>query len=182
MPNSSTSAISQLTPSQALQQAVQASTQLLAALNQAIQPPPAKAVAAVAAVAANTTEAIKKEAPAEPETELTAELTAEPAHNITIGGISLTLIELANIDLTQPAIEKLQTLRDQLLQQTFSQPWQEAQVTKHQASFEALETLDEKLQSFALELRSNLHQLRTENQQGRRAISAYGQAKGQFSR
>lgn len=171
MPNSSTSAISQLTPSQALQQAVQASTQLLAALNQAIQPPPAKAVAAVAA---NTTEAIKKEAPAEPET--------EPAHNITIGGISLTLIELANIDLTQPAIEKLQTLRDQLLQQTFSQPWQEAQVTKHQASFEALETLDEKLQSFALELRSNLHQLRTENQQGRRAISAYGQAKGQFSR
>lgn len=179
MPNSSTSAISQLTPSQALQQAVQASTQLLAALNQAIQPPPAKAVTAVAA---NTTEAIKKEAPAEPETELTAELTAEPAHNITIGGISLTLIELANIDLTQPAIEKLQTLRDQLLQQTFSQPWQEAQVTKHQASFEALETLDEKLQSFALELRSNLHQLRTENQQGRRAISAYGQAKGQFSR
>lgn len=175
MPNSSTSAISQLTPSQALQQAVQASTQLLAALNQAIQPPPAKAVAAVAA---NTTEAIKKEAPAEPETELTA----EPAHNITLGGISLTLIELANIDLTQPAIEKLQTLRDQLLQQTFSQPWQEAQVTKHQASFEALETLDEKLQSFALELRSNLHQLRTENQQGRRAISAYGQAKGQFSR
>ena len=179
MPNSSTSAISQLTPSQALQQAVQASTQLLAALNQAIQPPPAKAVAAVAA---NTTEAIKKEAPAEPETELTAELTAEPAHNITIGGISLTLIELANIDLTQPAIEKLQTLRDQLLQQTFSQPWQEAQITTHQASFEALETLDEKLQSFALELRSNLHQLRTENQQGRRAISAYGQAKGQFSR
>lgn len=171
MPNSSTSAISQLTPSQALQQAVQASTQLLAALNQAIQPPPAKAVTAVAA---NTTEAMTKEAPAEPET--------EPAHNITIGGISLTLIELANIDLTQPAIEKLQTLRDQLLQQTFSQPWQEAQVTKHQASFEALETLDEKLQSFALELRSNLHQLRTENQQGRRAISAYGQAKGQFSR
>lgn len=171
MPNSSTSAISQLTPSQALQQAVQASTQLLAALNQAIQPPPAKAVAAVAA---NTTEAMTKEAPAEPET--------EPAHNITIGGISLTLIELANIDLTQPAIEKLQTLRDQLLQQTFSQPWQEAQITTHQTSFEALETLDEKLQSFALELRSNLHQLRTENQQGRRAISAYGQAKGQFSR
>lgn len=171
MPNSSTSAISQLTPSQALQQAVQASTQLLAALNQAIQPPPAKAVTAVAA---NTTEAMTKEAPAEPDT--------EPAHNITIGGIRLTLIELANIDLTQPAIEKLQTLRDQLLQQTFSQPWQEAQVTKHQASFEALETLDEKLQSFALELRSNLHQLRTENQQGRRAISAYGQAKGQFSR
>ena len=66
MPNSSTSAISQLTPSQALQQAVQASTQLLAALNQAIQPPPAKAVAAVAA---NTTEAMTKEAPAEPETE-----------------------------------------------------------------------------------------------------------------
>lgn len=171
MPNSSTSAISQLTPSQALQQAVQASTQLLAALNQAIQPPPAKAVTAVAA---NTTEAMTKEAPAEPET--------EPAHNITIGGISLTLIELANIDLTQPAIEKLQTLRDQLLQQTFSQPWQEAQITTHQTSFEALETLDEKLQSFALELRSNLHQLRTENQQGRRAISAYGQAKGQFSR
>lgn len=162
--------ISQLTPSQALQQAVKASTLLLAALNQAIQLPLVEAAESVA----------NKDA--ELDAELDKATAAKVVDKISLGNINLTLAELAEIDLINPQIEKLQIVRDELLHQAFSEPWQEAQVAAHQASFEALETLDKQLQNLALELRTNLHQLRTENQQGRRAVSAYGQAKGQFSR
>ncbi|NLW03797.1 MAG: hypothetical protein GX029_00975 [Pseudomonadaceae bacterium] len=163
--------ISQLTPSQALQQAVKASTLLLAALNQAIQLPLVEAAEPKAAKPVANKDA-----------ELDKATAAKVVDKISLGNINLTLAELAEIDLINPQIEKLQIVRDELLHQAFSEPWQEAQVAAHQASFEALETLDKQLQNLALELRTNLHQLRTENQQGRRAVSAYGQAKGQFSR
>ena len=85
------------------------------------------------------------------------------------------------LEVILPKIEKLQTLRDQLIHQTFSELWTEAQVTQHMAAFEKLDALDKQLQNSALNLRTNLHQLRTDNQQGRKAVSAYGKAKGQFS-
>lgn len=167
--------ISQLTPSQALQQAVKASTLLLAALNQAIQLPLVEAAEPKAAKPVANKDA-------ELDAKLNKATAAKVVDKIALGNINLTLAELAEIDLINPQIEKLQIVRDELLHQAFSEPWQEAQVAAHQASFEALETLDKQLQNLALELRTNLHQLRTENQQGRRAVSAYGQAKGQFSR
>lgn len=85
-------------------------------------------------------------------------------------------------DVTLPKIEKLQKLRDQLIVQTFSHLWTEEEVQEHLAAFQKLEALDTQLQNAALNLRTNLHQLRTDNQQGRKAVSAYGTAKGQFHR
>ena len=88
--------------------------------------------------------------------------------------------EADELDITLPKIEKLQKVRDQLLHQIFSELWTEEQVTQQAAAFEKLDVLDKQLQSQALTLRTNLHQLRTDNQQGRKAVSAYGTARGQF--
>lgn len=79
-------------------------------------------------------------------------------------------------------IIKLQQVRDKLIVQTFSHLWTEKEVQHHLQAFKKLEALDAQLQNSALNLRSNLHQLRTDNQQGRKAVSAYGTAKGQFHR
>ena len=101
--------------------------------------------------------------------------------------VELNIIELSKdnsqadeLDITLPKIEKLQTLRDQLIHQVFSELWTEAQVTQQMAAFDKLDALDKQLQNQALNLRTNLHQLRTDNQQGRKALSAYGTARGQF--
>lgn len=101
--------------------------------------------------------------------------------------VELNIIELSKdnsqadeLDITLPKIEKLQTLRDQLIHQVFSELWTEAQVTQQMAAFDKLDALDKQLQNQALNLRTNLHQLRTDNQQGRKALNAYGTARGQF--
>ena len=78
--------------------------------------------------------------------------------------------------------EKLAKIRDQLVHQVFSESWSEADVQKHLTELQTLETLDAELQNRAMEIRSSLHQMRADNQHSRKAVNAYGKAKGQFSR
>ncbi|HKM16051.1 MAG TPA: hypothetical protein VJY63_09065 [Marinospirillum sp.] len=118
-----------------------------------------------------------------------AELTPNQALQRAVKASELLLVELNKnnntadeLETTLSKIEKLQTLRDQLIHQVFSELWSEAQVAQQAADFAKLDTLDKQLQKLAKTLRTNLHQLRTDNQQGRKAISAYGKAKGQFLR
>ena len=78
--------------------------------------------------------------------------------------------------------EKLASIREQLVKQVFSQPWSESEVAQQLASLQELDELNEKLQSLTAEMRDTLHKLRADNQHNRKAVNAYGQAKGQFSR
>jgi len=78
--------------------------------------------------------------------------------------------------------DKLTLLRDQLVKQVFSYTWTENEVMDYQEDFELLETLNAQLIKKASEVRYDLHQQRVDNQQGRKAVSAYGTAKGQFHR
>lgn len=78
--------------------------------------------------------------------------------------------------------DKLTLVRDQLIKQVFTHNWQETEVTAHNAAFEKLEQLNIQLVEQAASVRHNLHQQRVDNQQGRKAVSAYGTAKGQFHR
>lgn len=82
----------------------------------------------------------------------------------------------------QQKTDKLTLLRDQLIKQVFSYTWTENEVKNFQADFELLETLNTQLIEKAGEVRYDLHQQRVDNQQGRKAVSAYGTAKGQFHR
>ncbi|MBE0508823.1 MAG: hypothetical protein IBX50_19225, partial [Marinospirillum sp.] len=76
--------------------------------------------------------------------------------------------------------EKLAKIRDQLVHQVFSQSWSEADVQKHLTQLQTLETLDAELQTKSQQIRTSLHQMRADNQHNRKAVNAYGQAKGQF--
>ena len=78
--------------------------------------------------------------------------------------------------------EKLTKIREQLVHQVFSKSWTEAEVQQHLTDLQTLETLDAELQSRAAEIRSSLHQMRADNQHNRKAVNAYGKAKGQFHR
>ena len=78
--------------------------------------------------------------------------------------------------------EKLTKIREQLVHQVFSKSWTEAEVQLYLADLQTLETLDAELQNRAAEIRSSLHQMRADNQHNRKAVNAYGKAKGQFSR
>lgn len=78
--------------------------------------------------------------------------------------------------------EKLAKIRDQLVHQVFSESWSEADVQKHLTELQTLETLDAELQTKSQQVRTSLHQMRADNQHNRKAVNAYGQAKGQFSR
>lgn len=116
------------------------------------------------------------------------ELTPSQALQQAIKVSELLLVELNKdnsqadeLEITLPKIEQLQTQRDQLVHQIFSELWTEEQVAQQAATFEKLDALDKQLQKLALTLRTNLHQLRNDNQQGRKALNAYGKAKGQFS-
>lgn len=79
-------------------------------------------------------------------------------------------------------IEKLIAVRDQLVAQVFVQAWSEADVAIHQAKFEQLEVLNTQLVEQATNTRHDLHQQRVDNQQGRKAVNAYGTARNQFHR
>ncbi len=79
-------------------------------------------------------------------------------------------------------VEKLAQIRTQLVEQVFVTSWTEEAVATHLADLQRLEALSEELQSKASEVRSSLHEQRASNQHKRKAVNAYGQAKGQFSR
>ena len=80
------------------------------------------------------------------------------------------------------ATNKLLAVREQLVRQVFAHPWPPEAVAAHQTSFNQLEDLNQQLEELAHSTRQTLHQQRVDNQQGRKAVSAYGKAKGQFSR
>ncbi|MBE0508500.1 MAG: hypothetical protein IBX50_17580, partial [Marinospirillum sp.] len=88
----------------------------------------------------------------------------------------MTAAEADNAEKT----EKLAKIRDQLVHQVFSKSWTEAEVQQHLSELQTLETLDTELQDKAMEIRTSLHQMRADNQHNRKAVNAYGQAKGQF--
>lgn len=77
-------------------------------------------------------------------------------------------------------VEDLTAIRDKLIRQTFAQPWQEAEVKQHLPQLNQLEELNTQLTQQLEEVRSNLFQQRVDNQQGRKAVSAYGNAKSQW--
>lgn len=79
-------------------------------------------------------------------------------------------------------LEKLTRIREQLIAQTFASPWTEEQVEDYRAAFEQLQTLDEQLRQLAHQVRDDLHSRRSANQHSRKAVNAYGSAKGQFYR
>lgn len=76
--------------------------------------------------------------------------------------------------------EKLVQIRQQFIEKTFAEPWQEDAVQEHQTQFQQLEQLDAKLRELATDTRLSLHKQRVDNQQGRKAINAYGNSKNQF--
>lgn len=76
--------------------------------------------------------------------------------------------------------EKLVQIRQQFIERTFAEPWAEEAVQTHKAQFQLLEQLDAQLQELAKTTRLSLHKQRVDNQQGRKAISAYGSSKNQF--
>ena len=79
-------------------------------------------------------------------------------------------------------LEKLTLIREQLIHQVFAQPWSEEAVEQHQDAFQALQDSDVRLRQLAQKVRDELHQKRTTNQHNRKAVNAYGTAKGQFHR
>lgn len=103
-----------------------------------------------------------------------------------INASELLLKELANFDSFEAEqlekADKLTQVREQLVQKTFAYNWTEEEVTQHHAQFTLLEKLNNQLVEKATNVRYDLHQQRVDNQQGRKAVSAYGTAKGQFHR
>ncbi|WP_404417376.1 hypothetical protein [Marinospirillum sp.] len=79
-------------------------------------------------------------------------------------------------------LEKLTQIREQLLFQTFSEDWTEETVNQYREQLIELQELDQQLLKLAEEVRSELHAKRSENQHNRKAVNAYGTAKGQFQR
>ncbi|SFC14441.1 Flagellar protein FliT [Marinospirillum celere] len=79
-------------------------------------------------------------------------------------------------------IEKLTSIREQLIYQTFAETWSDEAVNQHRQELEELESLDVQLRELAQKVRDELHQKRSANQHNRKAVNAYGTAKGQFHR
>lgn len=113
-------------------------------------------------------------------------LNADQAQAALLEAIALThqLLEQLPQRLAEalPSVEADQQRRAQLIEQLFSYPWSAEQVQAYQAEFAQLEALDQQLKEEAVALRQSLHQQRVDNQYNRKAVNAYGQAKGQFSR
>lgn len=87
----------------------------------------------------------------------------------------------ADADAAQLAeVEELTAIRDKLIRQTFAHKWQEAEVQQYLAQFQQLEDLDSQLTQQLEKVRSSLFQQRVDNQQGRKAVNAYGNAKNQW--
>jgi|GEM_PF-1984640 hypothetical protein len=79
-------------------------------------------------------------------------------------------------------IEQLTSIREQLIYQAFAETWSDAAVNQHRQDLDSLKSLDEQLRQFAQKVRDELHQKRSANQHNRKAVNAYGTAKGQFYR
>ncbi|GLR63033.1 hypothetical protein [Marinospirillum insulare] len=79
-------------------------------------------------------------------------------------------------------VDKLTLVREQLVNQTFDYDWTEEEVEQLKNQFSQLEALNDQLIEKAISVRYDLHQQRVDNQQGRKAVNAYGTTKGQFSR
>jgi len=79
-------------------------------------------------------------------------------------------------------LEKLTSIREQLIFQTFNSPWTEEEVDHHREDLERLEALDQQLRKLSQAVRDDLHSRRSANQHNRKAVNAYGSAKGQFYR
>ena len=115
-----------------------------------------------------------------------SDLTAVEALEQAITASQLLLKELANFEsFEEKQLEKtnkLAQVRDQLVHQAFACDWSEDEVAKHHDKLSKLEALNTQLVEKAEEVRYDLHQQRVDNQQGRKAVSAYGTAKSQFYR
>jgi len=115
-----------------------------------------------------------------------SELSPLEALKQAITASELLLKELTNFEsFEEKQLEKtnkLTQVRNQLVHRAFACDWSEDEVTKHHDKFSKLEALNTQLIEKAAKVRYNLHQKRVNNQQGRKAVSAYGQAKGQFYR
>ncbi len=79
-------------------------------------------------------------------------------------------------------VDQWMTARSEHLKTLFSYPWKEAEVKQVTALFQQLDSLSETLQQRAQEVRQSLHDQRHNNQHNRKAVNAYGLAKGQYSR
>ena len=91
-------------------------------------------------------------------------------------------IEQGDAEQETDTLEKLTHIREQLIQQTFASPWTEEAVNQHREALEALQQSDEELRQRAQQIRDDLHQKRSANQHNRKAVNAYGTAKGQYQR
>lgn len=98
----------------------------------------------------------------------------------------LLLTELASFgEFEEEQLEKtnkLSQIRNQLVEQVFATAWSEAEVEQNRSKLEALEALNAQLIEKAAKVRYDLHQQRVDNQQGRKAVNAYGTARSQFHR
>ncbi len=116
-----------------------------------------------------------------------AELSSAEALQQGIKATQRLLAEFTKLEKGDPeqetdTLEKLSQIREQLLHQMFAQPWTEAAVEQHRSELEELERLDEELRTLAQKVRKDLHEKRSANQHNRKAVNAYGTAKGQFYR
>ena len=115
------------------------------------------------------------------------QLTPTEALQQAIQASQLLLKELGSFDELKTdeetkQLNQLANLRDQLMKQVFAKAWSQQQVSEHNSALQTLEELNKKLIKQASNTRSDLHQQRVDNQQGRKAVSAYGKSKGQFLR
>lgn len=115
------------------------------------------------------------------------QLTPTEALQQAIQASQLLLKELGSFDELKTdeetkQLNQLANLRDQLMKQVFANAWSQQQVSEHNSALQTLEALNSQLIKQASNTRSDLHQQRVDNQQGRKAVSAYGKSKGQFLR
>lgn len=115
-----------------------------------------------------------------------SELSPVAALEQAIKASQLLLTKLANYgDFEEEQLEKtdqLSQVRTLLVEQVFASTWPEEAVELNRTKFESLETLNAQLIEQAAKVRYDLHQQRVDNQQGRKAVSAYGTARNQFHR
>lgn len=78
------------------------------------------------------------------------------------------------------AVEGLAAKRDEFIRQTFAHSWTEEEVQRYHADFEQLESLNTELTDQLELVKKKLFQQRVDNQQGRKAVNAYGSAKNQW--
>lgn len=77
-------------------------------------------------------------------------------------------------------LDRLAAKRDQLIRQAFATAWPAKDVEQYRQEFEQLESLNSELSEQLETERAALLQQRIDNQQGRKAVNAYGNAKNQW--